>query len=117
MGSKALSDEIVTKAASNNGTLIGGSSLNGEIPSDSQYASYVTIKVQTVFDSNYTVEAKTRLAGVTGPSTWNTQVKSNIVDSVWRRANCATRLRRSRHKENRIIRGKAIASSLCHDAN
>ncbi len=44
-GGIALSDEIVTKAASNNGTLIGYSSLNGEIPGGSQYDCYVTIKV------------------------------------------------------------------------
>lgn len=50
-GGKTLSDEIVTKAASNNGTLIGYSSLNGEIPGGYQYASYITIKVRVVFDS------------------------------------------------------------------
>ena len=62
--------------------MIGYSSLNGEIPGGSQYASYVTIKVQVVFDSEYTVEAKTRLAGATGPGTWNTQVEANIGDEV-----------------------------------
>lgn len=81
-GGKELSDEIVTKAASNNGTLIGYSSLNGEIPGGHQYESYVTIKVQAVFDPAYTVEAKTRLAGVTGPGTWNTKVEASIGDEV-----------------------------------
>ena len=79
-GGIALSDEIVTKAASNNGTLIGYASLNGEIPGGC--ASYVTIKVRVVFDSEYTVEAKTRLAGATGPSPWSTQVEANIGDEV-----------------------------------
>ena len=50
-----LSDEIVTKAASNNGILIGYDALDGNIPGGEQYASYVTIKVMIVFDSDYTV--------------------------------------------------------------
>lgn len=36
-----LSDEVVTKAASNNGVLIGYSELNGDIPGGLQYASYI----------------------------------------------------------------------------
>jgi len=81
-GSIALSDEIVTKAASNNGTLIGYSSLNGEIPGGYQYACYVTIKVRVVFDSDYTVTAKVRQAGITGPDSWSTQTTANIGDEV-----------------------------------
>lgn len=81
-GGIALDDEIVTKAASNNGTLIGYSSLNGEIPGGYQYDSYVTIKVRVVFDTDYTVEVKTRLAGTTGPGTWDTQVDANIGDEI-----------------------------------
>lgn len=78
----ALSDEIVTKAASNNGTLIGYTSLNGEIPGGFQYASYVTLKVRVVFDSDYTVTAKVRQAGVTGPDSWSTKTTAKIGDKV-----------------------------------
>lgn len=84
-GGRALSDEIVAKAASNNGNngvLIGYSSLDGKIPGGFQFASYVTLKVRVVFDYEYVVEAKTRLAGVTGSGTWNKQVEANIGDEV-----------------------------------
>lgn len=79
-GSIALSDEIVTKAASNNGTLIGYSSLNGEIPGGC--ASYVTLKVRVVFDYDYTITAKARQAGATGANSWSTQTTANIGDEV-----------------------------------
>lgn len=45
-----LSDEIVTKAASKHGTLIGYDALDGKIPGGDKFTSYVTIKVKAVFD-------------------------------------------------------------------
>lgn len=74
-----LSDEIVTKAASNNGTLIGYDALDGRIPGGEDYASYVTIKVMVVFDSDYTVEQKVRLAG---DDEWKYTVAAQIGDEV-----------------------------------
>lgn len=62
-GGRQLSDEIVTKAASNNGTLIGYSQLDGCIPSSYQYASYISIRVKTVFDAPFLVKGKVRIAG------------------------------------------------------
>ncbi len=78
-GGRQLSDEIVTKAASNNGIQIGYTSLNGEVPGCYQYASYITIRVKAVFDTEYTVQTKVRLAGTTE---WQTQVAANVGDKV-----------------------------------
>lgn len=78
-GGRQLSDEIVTKAASNNGIQIGYTSLNGEVPGCYQYASYITIRVKAVFDTEYTVQSKVRVAGTTG---WQTQVDAKVGDKV-----------------------------------
>lgn len=78
-GGVKLSDEIVTKAASNNGVQIGYTGLNGEVPGCYQYASYITIRVKAVFDTDYTIQTKVRVAGTTE---WKTQVAANIGDKV-----------------------------------
>lgn len=78
-GGAKLGDEIVTKAASNNGVQIGYTSLNGEVPGCYQYASYITIRVKAVFDTEYTVQSKVRVVGTTE---WKTQVEAKIGDKV-----------------------------------
>ncbi len=50
-GGIQLGDEIVTKAASENGVQIGYDKLDGRIPGGSTYAAYITIQVTTVFDA------------------------------------------------------------------
>lgn len=62
-GGAKLSDEIVTKAASKNGVQIGYDKLDGRIPGCYTYDGYVTIRVKAVFDTDYTIEQKVRLAG------------------------------------------------------
>lgn len=65
-GAKPLSDEIVTKAASNHGVNIGYAEENdGLIPGGYAYDCYVTIRVKVVFDTEYRVEQRVRLAGTT----------------------------------------------------
>ena len=75
-----LSDEVVTKAASNNGVLIGYSELNGDIPGGLQYASYITIRVKAVYDTAYTIENQVRLVG--GDKTWGNSVDAKVGDKV-----------------------------------
>lgn len=75
-----LSDEIVTKADSNNGVLIGYSELDGNIPGGSQYVSYITICVKAIFDTAYTIENQVRLVG--GDKTWSNSVEAKIGDVV-----------------------------------
>lgn len=74
-----IDDEIVTKAASNNGTLIGYDALDGKLPGCFQYSCYVTIRVRVVFDATYTVEQRVRLVGETE---WKTSIDAKIGDVV-----------------------------------
>lgn len=74
-----LSDEIVTKAASNNGTLIGYEALDGKLPGGYQYDSYVTIRVRAVFDATYIVEQRVRLAG---EAEWQTSIEAKVGDMI-----------------------------------
>lgn len=67
-GGYKLGDEIVTKAASQNGVQIGYDKIDGNIPGCYEYASYVTIRVKAVFDTDYIIEQKVRKAGT---STWS----------------------------------------------
>lgn len=78
-GGLPLSDEIVTKAYSNHGTPIGYDALDGKIPGGSQYESYVTIRVMVVFDLDFAVEQKVRLAGDTE---WRTSIDAEVGDLV-----------------------------------
>lgn len=65
-GAKPLSDEIVTKTASNHGVNIGyAEESDGLIPGGYQYNCFVTIRVRVVFDTEYRVEQRVRLAGTT----------------------------------------------------
>lgn len=67
-GGYKLGDEIVTKAASENGVQIGYDKIDGNIPGCYEYASYVSIRVKAVFDTDYIVEQKVRKVGT---SNWS----------------------------------------------
>lgn len=75
-----LSDDIV-KAASTDGVLIGSDALDGKVPGGRDYASYVTILVKAVFDYDFTVEQKVRLAGGSKED-WADTVDAEIGDKV-----------------------------------
>ncbi len=74
-----LSDDIV-KAESTDGVLIGSDSLDGYIPGGYEYANYVTIIVRAVFDYEYTVEQKVRLAG--SDDDWEDAIEAKVGDKV-----------------------------------
>lgn len=74
-----LSDDIV-KAASTDGVLIGYESLDGRIPGCYQYANYVTIMVRAVFDYEYTIEQKIRLAD--SDNNWGDAIEAKIGEKV-----------------------------------
>lgn len=79
-GAKPLSDEIVTKAASNHGVNIGYAEENdGLIPGGYAYDCYVTIRVKVVFDTEYRVEQRVRLAGT---SEWQNHVDDVKVGDI-----------------------------------
>lgn len=86
-GGIRISDNIVTKAASQNGTLIGYNQLDGNIPGCYQYASYITIRVKAVFDepivnqnAGYTITQKVRISKDGEP--WNTKINAKVGDKV-----------------------------------
>lgn len=78
-GAKALSDDIVKKAASEHGVQIGYEKQDGEIPGCYTYANYVSIRVKAVFDSDYYLENKVRLIG---SKDWGTTVEAKAGDKV-----------------------------------
>ncbi len=75
-GGLNLSDEIVT---AQDGVLIGYSGLDGMVPGGYQYANYVTIRVMAVFDSDFRVSQKIRLAGDTE---WHNFVDAKVGDEL-----------------------------------
>ena len=87
-GGLQLSDDIVTKASSG-GVLIGYYDyrtnledpviLDGVIPGCYQYASYVTIRVKAVFDTDFRISQHIRLKGDTE---WHNYVEAEIGDEV-----------------------------------
>lgn len=79
IGKLQLSDEIVTKAASNHGVFIGYDALDGRLPGGRQYACYVSIRVRVIFDTTYTVTQKIRLVGDTE---WQSSVDAEVGDQV-----------------------------------
>lgn len=79
LGGLTLNDDIV-KAASTDGVLIGYDALDGRIPGCYQYDNYVTIKVKAMFDYEYTVEQKVRLAG--SDNDWEDAIKAKVGDKV-----------------------------------
>ena len=74
-GGVQLSDNIIKTG----GVKVGYSSLNGEIPGCYQYDGYASIEVKVVYDKEYTVDKRVRLAGA---STWAESVDANIGDEV-----------------------------------
>ena len=89
-GGLQLSDEIVTNA-SGGGTMIGYYDyrtnpsdpiiLDGIIPAGYQYSSYITIRVKAVFDTNFNVETKVRMADSEDTS-WENSVEATVGDRV-----------------------------------
>ena len=87
-GGLQLSDDIVTKASSG-GVLIGyydyrtnpddPAILDGVIPGCYQYASYVTIRVRAVFDTDFRVTQHIRLKGDTE---WHNYVDAEVGDEI-----------------------------------
>lgn len=77
-GGIQLSDEIVTSAAEN-GVLIGYDELDGNVPGCYQYANYVTIRVMAVFDPEFRVSQKIRIAGDTE---WHNYVDAKVGDEL-----------------------------------
>ncbi len=87
-GGLQLSDEIVTAI---DGTKIGyydyrtnpsdPAILDGIIPAGYQYSSYITIRVKVVFDTNFNVETKVRLADSENTS-WEDSVEATAGDRV-----------------------------------
>lgn len=85
-GGIQLSDNIVNaKSASegepDGGVLIGYDALDGRVPGCYQYTNYVTIRVKAVYDYEFSVEAKVRLAGDTD-KTWKESVEAKVGDKV-----------------------------------
>ncbi len=79
-GAKQLSDNIVKKAKSENGIAIGYETEgDGEIPGCYTYASYVSIRVKAVYDTDYTIEQKVRIAGT---KEWSNYVDAKVGDKV-----------------------------------
>lgn len=78
-GGLTLSDNIVKKAASENGVQIGYDALDGRIPGCYQFSSFVTIRVKAVYDTEYTVSQKVRLAGT---KDWLDSVEAKVGDKV-----------------------------------
>lgn len=79
LGGLTLSDDIVKSKSG--GTMIGYDALDGRVPGCYQYANYVTIQVKAVFDYEYTVDKKVRLAG-SEDRTWKESVDAKVGDKV-----------------------------------
>ena len=84
LGGLPLSDDIVK--AKSGGVLIGYDELDGRIPGYNipdyyKYDNYVSIKVKVVFDYEFTVEQKVRLAGG-DKEDWADTVDAKIGDQV-----------------------------------
>ena len=78
-GGITLSDDIVK--AKSGGVMIGYDALDGRIPGCYQYDNYVTIIVKAVFDTEYTIEQKVRLAGG-GKDDWADTVNAKVGDVI-----------------------------------
>lgn len=72
----SLGDNVVTDTK---GALIGYDAIDGRIPGCYEYASYVTIEVKAVYDTDHLVEKKVRLAGTTE---WSNEIDAKIGDEV-----------------------------------
>lgn len=75
----ALSDDVVMAASG--GTLIGYDALDGKIPGGLDFASYITIKVKAVVDTDYAINQEVRIVGDTD-KTWKKSVDAKVGDKV-----------------------------------
>lgn len=80
VGGSTLNDNIVSP--STGGVLIGYDALDGNVPGCYQYSSYITIKVKAVYDNEFYVENKVRLADLNSDPSWKNEVDANIGDKV-----------------------------------
>lgn len=71
-----LSDNII-----DDGVQIGYDALDGNVPGCYEYTNYVTIEVKAVYDYEYTVETKVRLAD-NEDKTWQDVVEADVGDRV-----------------------------------
>lgn len=78
-GGLQLSDDIIQAASG--GILFGYDEMNGRVPGCFQYASYITIRVKAVYDTDYTVTKQVRIKGDTD-KTWKDSVDAKIGDEV-----------------------------------
>ncbi len=76
VGGSTLNDNIVSP--STGGVLIGYDALDGNVPGCYQYSSYITIKVKAVYDNEFYVENKVRLADLNSDPSWKNEVDANI---------------------------------------
>ncbi len=79
LGGLTLSDDIVN--AKSGGVLIGYDALDGRVPGCYQYDNFVSIKVKVVYDYEFSVETKVRLAD-DEDKTWQDTVKAKVGDKV-----------------------------------
>lgn len=70
-----------TDEAEDEWTLIGYDALDGKIPGCYEYINYVGIKVKVVYDYEFTVETKVRLADSEN-DTWQDTVEAKVGDKV-----------------------------------
>lgn len=78
LGGLILSDDVVK--AKSGGVLIGYDALDGRIPGCYQYDNYVTVKVRAMFDYEYTVEQKVRIAD--SNDDWGDTIEAKVGDKV-----------------------------------
>lgn len=74
-----LPDDIVTKSSSENGTLIGYSKLDGDVPGGYEYSNYITICVKAVYDYDVTLQTQVRKVG---EKEWSDSVDAKIGDQI-----------------------------------
>lgn len=79
-GGSTLSNNIVEP--STGGVLIGYDALDGNVPGCYQYDNYITIRVKAVFDKEFYVENKVRLANYGSDPSWKNEVDAEIGDLI-----------------------------------
>ena len=79
LGGLTLSDDVVK--AKSGGVMIGYDALDGRVPGCYQYDNYVTVIVKAVFDTDFTVETKVRIAD-SGDKTWLDSADAKVGDKV-----------------------------------
>ena len=77
-GGIGLSDEVVQGEG---GVLIGFDGLDGNLPGGYQYAAYIGIEVEVVYDYSFTSETLVRLAGDDNAE-WQKEITAEVGDEV-----------------------------------